>query len=216
MKMIVKRFSSSNARVLLEKVIRKNYEKLPLWGSLSLVKLNAVQLKKNFSVYFFLENFEKCPEKNKNFQKNYYHGLLQWIFLQIPLKLIKLTCRSLSKQSFSKCSKQMYNVESFERYFSFCPRLTWQSHSCLIYFRLFDGIWWKGKDGFFPERLTNTAYCSTAWHNENNYERSYWITGKARFNLSLLFFLDFCWIFSFHNIGVISFALLCNILHFVS
>ena len=32
-----------------------------LWGSLSLVKLYTVHLKKNFSLYFFLENFEKCP-----------------------------------------------------------------------------------------------------------------------------------------------------------
>ena len=34
-----------------------------LQGSLTLLKLYAVHLKKNFSIYFFLENFEKCPEK---------------------------------------------------------------------------------------------------------------------------------------------------------
>ena len=36
----------------------------------------------------------------------------------------------------SKCSKQMYNVESFGRYFSFCPHLMRPNHSCLISFRL--------------------------------------------------------------------------------
>ena len=36
----------------------------------------------------------------------------------------------------SKCSKQIYNVESFGRYFSFCPRLIRRNHSCLISFRL--------------------------------------------------------------------------------
>ena len=39
----------------------------------------------------------------------------------------------------------------------------------------------------FP-RTTKKAYCSTAWFNENNYERSYWITEKVRSNLSLLIF----------------------------
>ena len=34
----------------------------------------------------------------------------------------------------------------------------------------------------FP-RTTNTAYCSTACHNENNYEQSYWTTEKVRCNL---------------------------------
>ena len=39
-----------------------------LWGSLSLVNLHAVQLKKNFSIYFFLENFtisQKMSRKKK-------------------------------------------------------------------------------------------------------------------------------------------------------
>ena len=35
-----------------------------------LVKPHAVQIKNNFSLYFFLENFKKCPEKNtKTFRK---------------------------------------------------------------------------------------------------------------------------------------------------
>ena len=36
----------------------------------------------------------------------------------------------------SKCSKQMYNVEFFGRYFSFCPRLIRRNRSCLFSFRL--------------------------------------------------------------------------------
>ena len=136
MKIIAKRFSSSSAGVLLEKVIRKNYEMLrhetpmrkPFFS-----KATCSSTKKEFLHILFPWKFRKMSrKKHKNFQKNYYHGLLQWIFLQIPLKLIKLTCRSLSKQSFSKCSEQMYNVESFGRYFSFSPRLIRRSHSCLL------------------------------------------------------------------------------------
>ena len=70
-----KRFSSISAGVLLEKVIRKNYEMF--WHKTSMRKpffskaTYAVQPEKNFSIHFFLENFEKCPEKkHKNFQKN--------------------------------------------------------------------------------------------------------------------------------------------------
>ena len=40
----------------------------------------------------------------------------------------------------------MYNVKSLGRYFSFYSHLIRRGHSCLISFRLFDGI--------FPERLT--------------------------------------------------------------
>ena len=36
----------------------------------------------------------------------------------------------------SKCSKQIYNIESFGRYCSFCPRLIRWNHSCLISFCL--------------------------------------------------------------------------------
>ena len=71
--MIAKRFSSSSARVVLEKVTRKNYEMF--WHKTSMRKslqLHAVQLKKNFSINFFVKYLKKCPEKkNKNFQKNY-------------------------------------------------------------------------------------------------------------------------------------------------
>ena len=124
---------------------------------------------------------------------------------------MKLTCRSLSKQFFSKCSEQMYNnVNSFGRYFSFCPRLIRRSRSCLILFVYLTGFN-ENLNGFFL-RTINTAYCSTAWHNENNYDWSYWITEKVRSNLSLLFFLDFCWIFSSHNIWFIKncFTYLCE------
>ena len=61
MKMIAKRFSSSSAGVLLEKVIRKNYE--IFWHGTSmrkpfLLKLHAVQVKKKkISIYIFLKKF---------------------------------------------------------------------------------------------------------------------------------------------------------------
>ena len=45
-------------------------------------------------------------------------------------------------------------MESFGRYFSFCPRLIWQNHSYLISSHLFDGIWCKLKDGLFLDPLT--------------------------------------------------------------
>ena len=71
--MIAKRFSSSSAGVVLEKVIRKNYEMF--WHKTSMRKplqLHAIQLKKNFYINFFVKYLKKCPEKNpKNFQKNY-------------------------------------------------------------------------------------------------------------------------------------------------
>ena len=65
--MIAKRFTSSSAGELLEKVIRKNYEMFQHETSMRkpfFSKATCSSTKKNFSIYFFLENFEKCPEKN--------------------------------------------------------------------------------------------------------------------------------------------------------
>ena len=70
-----------------------------LWGSISLVKLYAVQLKKNVSIDFFLEIFEKYPEKkHKNFRKinracfdEYFCRYVLKVdktYLQIPFKTI--------------------------------------------------------------------------------------------------------------------------------
>ena len=149
--MIAKRFSSSSAGLHLEKVIRKNYEMFGtkhLW-SLSLVKLHAVQLKKNFSIYFSLKISKNFQEKyTKTFRKITNRASFDEYFYRYDLKA-DITCRSLSKQSFSKCFEQMHNAESFGRYFSFCPLLIRRIHSYPISFRLFDGIWWKRKDGFF-------------------------------------------------------------------
>ena len=47
-----------------------------LWGSLSLVMLNAVQPKKDFSIYIFLENFEKFPEKKQKLSGKLLTGLV--------------------------------------------------------------------------------------------------------------------------------------------
>ena len=85
-------------------------------------------------------------------------------FLQIKETLVHCLHKELQKfmnklaTKFIKskliCFEQMYNVESFGRYFSFCSRFIRWNYSCLISFRLFDGMWWKLKDGFFPEPLT--------------------------------------------------------------
>ena len=140
--------------------------------------------KKEFLHILFPWKFRKMSrKKTKTFRKIISRACSNEYFYRYVLKVDKLTCRSLSKQSFSKCSEQI-NVESSGRYFSFCPRLIRRSHSCLISFRLFDGIWWKLKDGFFSELLTQPI----AAQLENNYEQSYWITEKVRSNLSLLFF----------------------------
>ena len=105
-------------------------------------KVTCSSTSKEFLHILFLEN---CSEKKKNSEKLLAGLVSMNIFTDTFQKLIKLTCRSLSKQSFSKCSHQMCNVESFGRHFSLCPSLIWRSHSCLISFRLYDGIWWKLK-----------------------------------------------------------------------
>ena len=117
-------------------------------------KATCNSTKKEFIHIPFLQNFEKCPEKNtKTFRKIINRACFDEYFYRYILEVDK-TCRSCPRQSFSKCSEQMYNSESFGRYFEFCPRLKRRSCSCLISFRLFDGIWWKFKDGFFQGRLT--------------------------------------------------------------
>ena len=52
--------------MLLEKVIRTNFEMFrPKTSMRKPFFSKAVQLKKNFSIYFFLENFEKMSRKKK-------------------------------------------------------------------------------------------------------------------------------------------------------
>ena len=89
MKMIAKRFSSSSAGVLLEKSYQKKITECSgtkrLWGSLSLVKPYVVHLKKNFSIYFFLENFDRAC-----FDEYFYKYFLKVdkTYLQIFFKTI--------------------------------------------------------------------------------------------------------------------------------
>ena len=158
-KMIEKQFSSSSVVVLLEKVIRKNSEML--WYKTSMrksffSKVHAVQLKKNFSMSFFSWKFWKISRKKntKTFREIINRACFDEYFYICILKVDKTYLQISFNQSFSKCSEKMPNVKSFGRYFSFCPCLIWRSHSCPISFCLFDGIWWKLKDWFFPERLT--------------------------------------------------------------
>ena len=126
MKMIAKCFSSSSAGVLLEKVIRKNLgmfrHKMSTRKSF-FSKTMCSSSKKEFRHILFPWKFRKMPRKkktHKNFEKD-WQGLFlvsMNISANTFYNLIKLTCRSLSKQSFSKCSEQI-NAESSGRYFSF-------------------------------------------------------------------------------------------------
>ena len=73
--MIAKRFCSSSAGVLLEKV-RENYGMFRRETSMRKPFISktiyAVHLKKISPYSFFLENFERCSEKknHKNFEKD--------------------------------------------------------------------------------------------------------------------------------------------------
>ena len=111
MKMIAKRFSSTSAGVLLEKVIRKITQcsgTKRLWGYSSLVKLHGVQLKKNFSIYFFLENFEKWPEKKQKLSEKLLTGLVSMnIFYRYVLKVDKTYLQISFKTIFFKMSNPL-------------------------------------------------------------------------------------------------------------
>ena len=75
MKMIAKRFSISSAGVLLEKVIRKNYEMFLHETSMRkpfFSKATCSSTKKEFIHIPFPSKFRKMSrKKHKNFQKNY-------------------------------------------------------------------------------------------------------------------------------------------------
>ena len=64
--------------MLLEKVIRKSYK--IFWHETSMrkpffSKSTCSSTKKDFSMYFFLENVEKCPEKKQNPSEKLLTGL---------------------------------------------------------------------------------------------------------------------------------------------
>ena len=89
-------------RKLLEKITKCSGTKR-LWGSLSLVKLHAVHLEKNFSIYFFLENFKKCPEKKtKTFRKITNRACLDEYFYRYVLKVDKTYLQISLKTIFFK------------------------------------------------------------------------------------------------------------------
>ena len=137
--------------VLLEKVIRENYEMFQHETSMRkpfCSKATCSSTKKEFLHILFPWKFRKMCRKKKTFRKIIKQGLFGWIFYRYVLKVDKTYMQITFKTTFSKCSEQMHNVESFGRYFSFCPRLIWRTHSCLISFRLYDGIWWNLKMGF--------------------------------------------------------------------
>ena len=76
-----------------------------LWGSLSLVNLHAVQLKTNFSIYFFLENFKKCTEKKtKTFRKIISRACFDEYFYRYVLKVdetyLQISCETVFFKMF--------------------------------------------------------------------------------------------------------------------
>ena len=117
-------------------------------------KAKCSSTKKEFIRIIFPSKFQKMSRKKKTFRKIINRGCFNQYFCRYVLEGDKIYLQNSFKKIFSRCSEQMYNVESLGRYFSFCPCLIRQIHSCLISFHLFDKTWWKLKGGFFPERLT--------------------------------------------------------------
>ena len=97
---------------------------------------------------FSLKISKNVQKKTKVFRKIMNRACFDEYFYRYILKVDK-TYLEISFETFFK-KNALNNVESFGRYFSFCPCLIWWSHSCLISFRWYDGIQWKLKDGFFP------------------------------------------------------------------
>ena len=62
-------------------------------------------------------------KKKKTFRKIINRACFGEYFYRYVLKVDKNYLQISFETIFSKCSEQMYNVESFGRYFSFCPRL---------------------------------------------------------------------------------------------
>ena len=157
MKMTANCFSNSSAGRLLEKVIENNYEmflhKMSMRKPFFSKATCSLTKEEVLHILFPWEFWKTFSKKTKTFRKIINTTCFDEYFYTYVLEVNK-TCRSCPRRSFLKCSEQMYNSESFERYFEFCPRLIWQSCSCLISFRSFDVIWWKRKDGVFPELLT--------------------------------------------------------------
>ena len=126
-KIITKHLSTSSAGVFSVKVIRKNYKMF--WDKMSmrkpfLSKATCSSTKTEFLHILFPWKFRKMSRtKTKTFRKIINRACFNEYFYRYVLKLIKLTCRSLSNQSFTKCYEQMHNVKSFGRNFSFCPHL---------------------------------------------------------------------------------------------
>ena len=106
MKTIAKRFSSSSAGVLLEKVIENNYEMFLHKTSIRkpfFSKATCISTKKNFSIYFLLENFEKCPVKEtKTFRKIINRACFDEYFYRYVLKVDKTYLQISFKTIFFK------------------------------------------------------------------------------------------------------------------
>ena len=150
--MIVKHFSSSSAGVLLEKV-RKNLgmfrHKMSTRKSFFSKTIRSSS-KKEFRHILFPWKFRKMFRKKKPTKT--FRKIDRACFDEYFCKYFLKFDKTYLQISFKTLSRLMPNP--LEDIFHSCPCLIWWSHSGLISFRLFYGIWWKCKDGFFPELLT--------------------------------------------------------------
>ena len=130
-----KTFKQQQCEGAFRKLLGKNYKmfrhktfmRKPFFS-----KATCSSTKKEFIHIPFLQNFEKCPEKNtKTFRKIINRACFDEYFYRYVSKGDKTYLQNSFKKYFSKCSEQMYNVKSFGRYFLFCPHL--------IYLMRFDG-----------------------------------------------------------------------------
>ena len=124
--MIGKRFSSSIAEALLEKAIRKKIEMFRHEMSVRkpfFIKATCSSNKKEFLHILLSLKISKNVQKKttKTFRKIINRSCFDEYFYRYILKVDK---SSLQISFKAICSEQMYNVEHFGRYFSFCPRLT--------------------------------------------------------------------------------------------
>ena len=104
MKMIPKRFSSSSAGVISEKGIRKTWKMF--WHKTSMRKpffgkATCSSAKKNFSIYFFLDNF-KNVQKKKTFRQIISRACFDEYFYRYVLKVDENYLQNSFKTIFFK------------------------------------------------------------------------------------------------------------------
>ena len=98
------RFISSSAWVISEKGIRKKLRNVPVRNVCEEVflQLHAVQLKRNFSIYFFLKISKNVQKKPKTFRKIINRACFNEYFYRFILKIDKTYLQISFKSIFFK------------------------------------------------------------------------------------------------------------------